>query len=214
MSAALCEPAPLTSISFEPLVQSWLAYLTQRYPNNTHKLFAKATIYYRDQSHKLNWLATPSCSDFWTMAKFSDWLQMPLRTAKVRLGLFITIQESWVGRQNPQHKYNYHVWCAALRPAPAGVRGKKLIFWDNEWERTKENMLKDNKRMTVGYALIGGQKKLYDYLRDKGKSKMNIYKIWIGGSGEKTFCLPLSIQWLGETLQSGALDGDLESLGF
>jgi hypothetical protein len=43
---------------------------------------------------------------------------------------------------------------------------------------------------------------------------MNIYKIWIGGSGTKTYCLPLSIQWLGETLQSGALDGDLESLGF
>jgi len=139
---------------------------------------------------------------------------MPLRIAKVRLGLFISMQESWVGRQNPQHKYNYHVWYAALRPASTSMRGKELIFWDNKWERTKENMLKDNRRMTVGYALIGGQKKLYDHLRDKGNGKMNIYKIWIGGSGEKTLCLPLSIQWLGETLQSGALDGVLESLGF
>jgi len=99
-----------------------------------------------------------------------------------------------VGRQNPEHKYKYHVWCAALRPAPEGVRGKELIFWDNDWERMKGRLLQDKKRMTVAYTLIGGQRKLYNHLKDKTKEGMNIYKIWIGGSGTETYCLPLSVQ--------------------
>lgn len=71
------------------------------------------------------------------MAKFSDWLKMKIGTATIRMGLFMSMQESWVGRQNPEHKYNYYIWCAALQPAPAGTKGKELIFWDNDWERTK-----------------------------------------------------------------------------
>lgn len=118
IDAALCEPAPLTKTSLESLVQSWLTYINQRYPNDTYKLVTVATIYYRDQRHKENWLNIPSCWDFWTMTKFSDWLEMPLGTATIRIGLLISMRESWVGRQNPEHKYDYHVWCVGLRPAP------------------------------------------------------------------------------------------------
>jgi hypothetical protein len=212
MSAALCEPEPLKKTSLESLVQSWLAYINQRYPNNNYKLYSASTVYYRDQAHKENWLASDANWDFWTMGKFSDWLGMPLGTATIRIGLFISMQESWVGRQNPHEKYKYHVWCAALRPAPEGIRGKELIFWDNDWERTKARLLQENKRMIAVHALIGGQKKLYYHL--KKKAGMNIYKVWIGGSGRKTFCLSLSMKWLGGTLQNGGLDGDLETSGF
>ena len=62
-----------------------------------------------------------------------------------------------MGRQYPEHMYKFHVRCAALRPAPEGVRGKELIFWDNDWERTKARLLQQKKRMTVAYTLIGGQ---------------------------------------------------------
>jgi len=30
---------------------------------------------------------------------------------------------------------------AALRPAAGGVRGKELIFWDSDWERSKRELL-------------------------------------------------------------------------
>ena len=101
------------------------------------------------------------------MTKFSDWLEMALGTATIRIRIFISIQESWVGKQNPEHKYEYHIWYAALRPAPAGIRGKELIFWGNDWERTKARLLQEEKRMIVAYALIGRQKKLYYHLIKK-----------------------------------------------
>jgi len=107
------------------------------------------------------------------MAKFADWLGMKLGSATIRMGLFISMQESWVGKQNPEHKYKYHVWCAALRPAPSGIRGKELIFWGNDWERTKTRLLAEKKRMIAVYALIGGQYMLYQHL--KKKARMNIY---------------------------------------
>lgn len=143
---------------------------------------------------------------------FSDWLAMPLGTATIRIGLFMSMQESWVGRQNPEDKYKYHVWCAALRPAPQGVRGKELIFWDNNWERKKAGLLEESKGLFTSYALIGGQRKLYYHL--KKKVRMNIYKIWIAGSGPEEQCLPLSMEWLGRMLANGGLDRDLESSGF
>ena len=104
---------------------------------------------------------------------------MPLETATIRLGLFISMRETWVGRQNPEHKYDYHVWCAGLRPAPAGIRGKELIFGDNDWERTKERLLQEEKRMVTAYALIGGQKKLYYYLKTKAKNSQGHGDIWV-----------------------------------
>ena len=67
--------------------------------------------------------------DFWDMAKFPDWLEMRFGAATIRLGLFMSMQQSWVGGQNPEHKY---MWCAALRPVPAGIARKELIFWDND----------------------------------------------------------------------------------
>ncbi|RPB25232.1 hypothetical protein L211DRAFT_105094 [Terfezia boudieri ATCC MYA-4762] len=212
MSVALTQPAPLISTSLQSLVQSWLAYINQKYPNPTYKLFTEATIYYRDQAHKDNWTSTPSCWDFWKIAKFGDWLKMKIGTATIRMGLFMSMQETWVGRQNPEHKYKYHIWCAALRPAPAGIKGKELIFWDNNWERTRARMMAESKRMIAVFALIGGQYKLYQHLKQKGK--MNIYKIWIGGNGEHDLCLSKSVGWLGEILENGGLDGDLESVGF
>ena len=98
MSVALTQPAPLNKTSLKSLVQSWLAYLSQKYPNDTHKLFTTAIVYYRGQAHKENWLCTPSCWDFFTCAKFSDWLEMQLGSASIRIGLFMSMQESWVGK--------------------------------------------------------------------------------------------------------------------
>ena len=139
---------------------------------------------------------------------------MKIGTATIRMGLFMSMQESWVGRQNPEHEYKYHNWCAALRPAPAGIRGKELIFWDNNWEERKARILAESRRMIAVNALIGGQSKLYYHLKDKKRGGMNIYKIWVGGSGLQELCLPQSMEWLGGIFENGGLDGDLESLGF
>ncbi|KAF8417915.1 hypothetical protein EV426DRAFT_720870 [Tirmania nivea] len=214
MSTILPRPLPLHKASLESEVQAWLAYLDQQYPNDSHKLFSAATIMYRDQSHKANWLVVPQCSDLHSGAKFTDWIHMPMGTAKIRIGLFMSLQSTWVGNQNPEHQYLQHVWVAALRPATGNIRGKELIFWDSDWEMTRAKLVENGKFLNITYGLIGGQKAIYSYLKDKSKGQMNIAKIWIGGNGTRENCLLSSMQWVESILQTSSLEEDLESLGF
>ena len=73
-----------------------------------------------------------------------------------------------------------------------GIRGKELVFWDNDWERTERRLLAESKRMIAVYALLGGQYKLYQHL--KKKAGMNICKVWIGGNGPHDMCLSQSVE--------------------
>ena len=109
--------------STEVEVQQCLTYLHDTYPNCTHQLYSNATVMYRDSSHRNNWRASPECSDLHHGAIFSEWLHMRLPPTTIRLGLFMSLQSTWVGAQNPQHQYPQHVWVAAIRPASVNIRG-------------------------------------------------------------------------------------------
>lgn len=214
VSIVPARPPPLNKESTEAQVQEWLVYLYQQYPNPTHQLFSTATVMYRDSSHRNNWLATPECSDLHTGAIFTEWLHMRLQPQVIRLGLFMSLQYSWVGKQNENHQYPQHVWAAALRTTPGQSYGKELIFWDNDWERIKVDLVKKNKRIDVVYGLLGGQKQLYNYLKSKKQGKLDIQKILIGGHGEEKMCMFNSVAWIERILQTGGLDEDLVSIGF
>lgn len=200
--------------STEVEVQQCLTYLHDTYPNCTHQLYSNATVMYRDSSHRNNWRASPECSDLHHGAIFSEWLHMRLPPTTIRLGLFMSLQSTWVGAQNPQHQYPQHVWVAAIRPASGNIRGKELLIWDNEWQRIRANLVANNKRLDVGHVLLGGQKALYNFLKSKTQGRMNIHKIWIAGDGVHNCCLSESMAWIEGVLQIGGLDGDLVSLGF
>jgi len=58
----------------------------------------------------------------------------------------MSLQQTWIGNLRPNHDYPQHVWVAALRKAPAGVRGKELIIWDNGWETKKEELIRKKKK--------------------------------------------------------------------
>ncbi|RPB18134.1 hypothetical protein L211DRAFT_854417 [Terfezia boudieri ATCC MYA-4762] len=169
---------------------------------------------YRDSAHRNNWLAYQECSDLHTSAIFSDWLKFRVDPTSIRLGLFMSLQYTWVGNQRVNHDYPQHVWAAGLRQAPGGVRGKELILWDNDWDRKRVDLVAANKRLSVNYRLIGGQRALYKYLKGTTQGRLNIYKIWIAGNGEREQCLSNSVAWLEHILQTGGLDGDLAALGF
>ena len=77
----------------------------------------------------------------------------------------MSLKSTWVGNQDNNYQYLQHVWAAAVRNTPGQLRGKELIFWDGNWERTKARLMEENKRMSVSYGLIGAQKAYIYYLK-------------------------------------------------
>jgi len=98
----------------------------------------------------------------------------------------MSLQQTWIGNLRVNHDYPQHVWVAALRQALAGVRGKELIIWDNGWEIKKQALIREVKKLSVNYGMIGGQRELYKYLKSPSKGKLNICKIWIAGSAQSS----------------------------
>ena len=86
----------------------------------------------------------------------------------------MSLQETWVGKLTDDHNYPQHVWVAALRQAPGGVRGKELIFWDNRWEEKRNELIQKKKTLSINYGMIGGQRALYKYLKSPTQGKLNI----------------------------------------
>ena len=67
--------------------------------------------------------------------------------------------------------------------------------------------------ININTAILGGQRELHKYLMEDGK--MGIRTIWIAGSGSNgTQCLLLTVEWLGNVLKDGGLEGDLTEMGF
>ena len=72
---------------------------------------------YRDSSHRNNWRTFQDCHDLHGGAIFSEWTHSRMNGATARLGLFMSLQQSWVGRQMLGHQYYHHVWAAGVRPS-------------------------------------------------------------------------------------------------
>lgn len=206
-------PPPLHSKSNEDDIQQCLQYIKRQYPNPRYNLFDQGTVMWRDGAHKRNWMVDENYQHtFGNCALFSDWVHAPMGTATIRIGLFMSHQETWVGKA--QQTIDLHVWVAALRPTLTHASGKDLIIWDCEWANTMKEMGNSHpeRPLNVTTALMGGQRELYKYLKDPKKGRVRIGSVWIGGEGQKrggTECLSLSMAWVEEVLKYGLLDGEV-----
>jgi len=68
---------------------------------------------YRDSAHRNNWLSHEECSDLHTGAIISEWLHLRLEPSTIRLGLFMSLRDTWVGQLRDNHDYPQHVLVAA-----------------------------------------------------------------------------------------------------
>ena len=134
-------------------------------------------------------------------------------TTRIRVGLFTTCSETWVGKDRETWlKMDMHAWVAFV--LPGRPQGRALVIWDSDAPLRRARQEASSGR--IKNVLLGRQVALVKHLL--GKKWSLSQGVWYGGPGNPTAekCLPLAMDWVRNTLLPLGTVGveDLPELGF
>lgn len=160
-------------------------------------------IVFRNNTIKKRWKDTSEEYKDFTKT-YTQFIREPLNQNLIRAGLFITINESPVGRLATDN-YSSHAWTAVVKRNP-GIKGTTVVFWDPNGLWRKLNL-------EPGYTSITTkpQRNLVDELKKAHK----VTELWYGGYGKEVGedCVRLSMDFLKELMERG-LPNNLEAAGY
>lgn len=197
-------------------IEQWLAYIAAQASkgplNDTihvlTKIYGYADGHDRKNSTTPSWY--PGSADIGTLDEF---IQAPKHGKRVKLGLFCSWPETWVGKTAEQLQHlKFHAWIALIVDVPKEEgKGRFLVIWDpdaqvnigfDKAKQRKEHIVKSRLEERPSAFLfrprerimLGRQQQLAKKVLNKGRS--TFHGVYYGGDGNEEgegLCLGLSL---------------------
>lgn len=150
-----------------------------------------------------NWISFLPAGDAVTRATFNDWYKDPKKGQQVRLILFSSPCQNWVGMPVDEWELiPWHMWAVTIITAQNRQNhGMIVIFYDPE-PRKIENPQCKHTQKRIHNIIQPYQRAFWDFLNKKGRPARIFYSIDQTGAGQER-CMEYTTQWLVRIAQVG-----------
>lgn len=197
-------------------IEQWLAYIAAQASegplNNTIHVLTK--IYgFKDGQDRTNSTIPSWYPGSAVIGTLNEFMQAPKHGKRVKLGLFCSWPETWVGKTADELQHmGFHAWIALIVDVPKEEgKGRFLVIWDpdaqviigyDQAKQRKEHIVKSRlEESPTSFQfrpreriMLGRQQQLAKKVLDKGRSTFR--GVYYGGHGNEEgegLCLSLSL---------------------